>query len=469
MQKRSLKRITLNNLIAFLMLLSLAILIVLSVNIRAISISVMEDKALAIADVVKAGITSHMRAGTMDKRDYFLTEINSLTLVDEIAIIRSQEVINQFGVGMQQLERQVDQGAEEAFKTRQPVYIIDDIQLKPYMRAIVPFIASREGGLNCLECHKVKERTVLGVLDMRLDLAGYRNATLTLLTSIGFITAFFIALIIVNNFRTIQRYVQEPLERLMQNSTDAYQKKQPINTDAFECLEFETVAEEINLFTKDVLHHQEIIEKKNVELAEMSSEIEDSLRESIFTMGVIEEQRSKEASNHTLRVTKYSQLLGIQYGLSEYEVEMLTIAAPLHDIGKLGIPDAVLLKPAKLTAEEFEVVKSHCIIGHNMLSHSKRETLRAAAIIAYQHHEKWDGTGYPQGLKGNNIHTFGRIVALADVFDALFAKRIYKDEWALDEVLSYLKEERGRQFDPQLVDVLLQNAEAFAQIRSQYT
>jgi len=468
MQKKSLKRITLNNLIAFLMFLAIAILIILSINIRSISISVMEDKALAISEVVKAGITSHMRAGTMDKRGYFLSEINSLTLVDELAIIRSQEVTDQFGTGLRQLEKEIDHITKEAFHTKKPVYIINDIKFKPYMRAIVPFVASAEGGLNCLECHKVKEGTVLGALDLKLDLTEYRNVTIKLLTIIGIVTFFFIALIIGNNFRTIQKYVQEPLERLIKSGENAYQQKQPINVDDFECLEFEHVAEEINLFTQDVLYHQKVIERKNVELAEMTSEIEGSLRESIFTMGVIEEQRSKETNNHTLRVTKYSHLLGCKYGLSEHELELLTVAAPLHDIGKLGIPDAVLLKPDKLTEKEFEIMKNHSMIGYNMLSHSKRDILQAAATIAYQHHERWDGAGYPQGLEGAGIHIFGRIVALADVFDALFAKRVYKDEWTLDEILSYIEKERSKRFDPQLVDTLMQNIDEFIQIKDQY-
>ncbi|MFC1602847.1 HD-GYP domain-containing protein, partial [Pseudomonadota bacterium] len=292
--------------------------------------------------------------------------------------------------------------------------------------------------------------------------------TAKLLAAMGFVTFSFIFLIVINNFRTIQRYVQDPLNVLIKKGENAYHTHIPIDANEFECLEFEHVAKEINLFTEEVIHRQDVIEKKNIELEELSNEIEDTLQETIFTMGVIEEQRSKDTNNHTLRVTKYSQLLGGLYGLSEREIEVLAIAAPLHDIGKLGIPDSILLKPGKLTEKEYEVMKNHCSIGYRMLSHSKRDVLQAAAIIAYQHHEKWDGTGYPQGLSGDEIHVFGRIVTLVDVFDALATERVYKKEWVLSEILAYIEEERGKQFDPKLIDILIENIDEFLEIKMRY-
>jgi len=466
-QKPTIKHITLKNLMTFLMMLSLATLVILTVNFRSISVRIIEDKALAISEVVKAGLTSHMRAEIMGKRDYFLAEINALTLVNNVAIIRSKEVMEQFGPGLR-LEKEHDHITEEAFKTGQPVFILNDIELKPYLRAIVPFVASTEAPLNCLKCHEVKDGTVLGAVDLQLDLTEYRNVTAKLLAAIGFVTFTFILLIVINNFRTIQRYVQDPLNNLIKKGEDAYNSHTPINADEFECLEFEHVAKEINLFTEEVIQRQEVIEKKNLELEAMSDEIENTLQETIFTMGVIEEQRSKETNNHTLRVTKYSQLLGSLYGLSERETELLAMAAPLHDIGKLGIPDAILLKPGKLTEKEYEVMQNHCLIGYNMLSHSNRDVLQAAAIIAYQHHEKWDGAGYPQGLTGENIHIFGRIVTLVDVFDALAAKRVYKEKWTSSEIFAYIREERGKQFDPKLVDLLVENIDAFLEIKNRF-
>ena len=344
MQKPTLKSITLKNLITFLMLLTVVTLIILAANFRTISIQIVEDKALAIAEVVKAGITSHMKAGIMAKRDYFLTEIGSLTLVDDLAIVRSSEVNKQFGQG-RHFERTMDDVTRQAFETKQPVFLMHDVSLNPHMRAIVPFVASREGQLNCLQCHKVEEGTVLGALDLKIDLTEYRNVTVRLIFFIGVITVLFIVLIIANNFRTVQRYVQDPLERLIKRGEDAYYKQQPINEDDFECQEFEHVAKEINLFTRDILTSQDTIQRQNIELAELAREIEDAHRETIFTIGVIEEQRSKDTKNHTIRVAKYCQLLGQKAGLPDHEVDLLTTAAPLHDIGKLGIPDSVLLKP----------------------------------------------------------------------------------------------------------------------------
>lgn len=468
MHKPTLKSITLKNLITFLMMLSVVTLIILAANFRAISVRIIEDKALSVAEVVKAGITSHMKAEVMDKRDFFLSEIGSLNEVEDVAIIRSREVNEEYGSGYQ-FEREIDEVSQQAFETGQPVFLLNDIQVDPYMRAIVPFVASQEGGLDCLRCHEVAEGTVLGALDLKIDLTEYRNLTIKVLLAIGVVTALFIILIIANNFRTVQRYVQEPLERLVKKGEEAYYKKMPINEDDFECQEFECVAKEINLFTKDILDNQDVINKKNLELSELAYEIEDAHRETIFTMGVIEEQRSKETKNHTIRVTKYCQLLGEKLGLSAKEVGLLTTAAPLHDIGKLGIPDSILLKPARLTEEEFEVMKNHATMGYNMLSHSKRDALHAAATIAHQHHERWDGLGYPQGLKGDEIHVFGRIVGLVDVFDALVTKRIYKHEWPLDEALAYIKEKRGAQFDPQLVDIMVENIDAFLGIRKRYS
>ncbi len=467
MQKPTIKRITLKNLTAFLMALSLATLVILTVNFRSISVRIMEDKALAISEVIKAGLTSHMRAEIMENREYFLAEINALTLVNNVAIIRSKEVIEQFGEGHWR-EKEHDHVTEQAFTSGQPVFILNDIEIEPYLRAIVPFIASTSEQLNCLKCHEVKEGTVLGAVDLRLDLTEYRNTTAKLLAAIGLVTFTFIFLIVVNNFRTIQRYVQDPLNKLIRRGEDAYYTHTPIDADEFECLEFENVAKEINLFTEDVIHRQAVIEKKNLELEAMSDEIENTLQETIFTMGVIEEQRSKETNNHTLRVTKYSQLLGHLYGLTERELELLAMAAPLHDIGKLGIPDAILLKPGKLTKKEYEIMKNHCLIGYNMLSHSSRDVLQSAAIIAFQHHERWDGTGYPQGLVGDDIHIFGRIVTLADVFDALAAKRVYKEKWAASKILAYIEEEQGGQFDPKLVELLIKNINEFLAIKHRY-
>jgi response regulator RpfG family c-di-GMP phosphodiesterase len=185
-------------------------------------------------------------------------------------------------------------------------------------------------------------------------------------------------------------------------------------------------------------------------------------------MGVVEEQRSKETADHTRRVTEYCNILATRFGLSEHDIEMITAAAPLHDIGKLGIPDSILLKPGKLTDDEFDVIKNHTVIGHAMLVHSKREILKAAAIIASQHHEKWDGSGYPQGLAGEDIHIYGRVAALADVFDALTSDRVYRKAMPDEEVLALIKREKGKHFDPVLVDLFFADLDTFMVIKETY-
>lgn len=207
---------------------------------------------------------------------------------------------------------------------------------------------------------------------------------------------------------------------------------------------------------------------RSLEVALLNQEIEETQKEIIFVMGEIGESRSKETGNHVKRVAEYSKLLALESGISEEEAELLRMASPMHDIGKVAIPDAILKKPGKLTDEEYDVMKTHTDIGFSLLQNSKRRILKTAAIVAYQHHEKWNGRGYPQGLSGESIHIYGRITALADVFDALASDRYYKKAWELDRILNLIKEERGRHFDPLLVDVFMDNLAGIISIRDAY-
>lgn len=207
---------------------------------------------------------------------------------------------------------------------------------------------------------------------------------------------------------------------------------------------------------------------KSIESALLIQEIEETQREIIFTMGEIGEIRSKETGNHVRRVAEYSRVLALGLGLSEVEADILKMASPMHDIGKVAIPDSVLNKPGKLTDDEFRLMQSHTEIGYNLLKNSKRHILRAASIVAGQHHEKWDGTGYPHGLKGEDIHIYGRITAIADVFDALASDRVYKQAWPLERILRLFDEERGRHFDPHLVDVFIEQLPAILHARTLY-
>ena len=207
---------------------------------------------------------------------------------------------------------------------------------------------------------------------------------------------------------------------------------------------------------------------KSLEAAMLNKEIEETQKEIIFTMGEIGESRSKETGNHIKRVAEYSKLLALKYGMDESEAELLKVASPMHDIGKVAIPDAILKKPGKLTVEEFETMKSHTVVGYNLLKGSCRKILKAAAIVARQHHEKWNGKGYPDGIRGEEIHIYGRITAIADVFDALGSDRCYKKAWELDRILNLFKEERGNHFDPVLVDLFIDNIAELLQIRDTY-
>jgi len=195
-------------------------------------------------------------------------------------------------------------------------------------------------------------------------------------------------------------------------------------------------------------------------------EIEIIQKDIIFTMGAIGENRSLETGNHVKRVALYSKLFAEHYGLSKEDVETLYQASPMHDIGKIAIPDAILNKPGKLNDEEMHIMKTHAEKGYEMLSISKRPLLKAAAIIAHHHHEKWDGSGYPRGLMENEIDIFGRITAIADVFDALGSDRCYKKAWDDEKIFKLLKNESGKHFEPKLVDIFFEHLDKFLAIRN---
>lgn len=197
-------------------------------------------------------------------------------------------------------------------------------------------------------------------------------------------------------------------------------------------------------------------------------EVLDTQKEVIITLGQVVESRSSETANHTVRVGELSYELAILYGLSEKEAELIRAASPMHDVGKIGIPDFILNKPGKLTPEEYRTMQAHPDIGFKILNNSERTIIKAAAIIAHQHHERWDGQGYPNNLKGEDIHIYGRIVALADVFDALFNDRVYRKAMPLEKVLKIITEGRGTQFDPTLVDHFLNNLKRFLAISERF-
>lgn len=211
---------------------------------------------------------------------------------------------------------------------------------------------------------------------------------------------------------------------------------------------------------------------QNVQIAyenvQLQLELEDTQRELVYRLGEAVEQRSNETGNHVRRVAFISALLATKYGLNEGEAELIKNAAPLHDVGKVCIPDNILHKPGKLENEEWNVMKTHAEVGHKILEGSNRSIIQAGAIIAKEHHENWDGSGYPSGKSGEDIHIFGRIVALADVYDALRHKRCYKEEWNKQETLDFVTQQSGKKFDPKLVQILLDSVDEFEAIFDKY-
>jgi HD-GYP domain-containing protein (c-di-GMP phosphodiesterase class II) len=204
---------------------------------------------------------------------------------------------------------------------------------------------------------------------------------------------------------------------------------------------------------------------ENINLAR---DIVDTQKDVILALGEVIGSLSMGTNNHVKRVAGYAEVIAKKYGLDSFEQELLKVASPMHDLGKIGIPDSILNKKEALTEDEYKTIKKHSGIGYDILKKSQRDILIAASIMAQQHHERWDGGGYPQGLKGKEIHIFGRIICLSDVFDALIHKRPYKEAWNIDKVKDYIKKERGLHFDPDIVDIFLENIEDFVMISKKY-
>jgi response regulator RpfG family c-di-GMP phosphodiesterase len=200
----------------------------------------------------------------------------------------------------------------------------------------------------------------------------------------------------------------------------------------------------------------------------LTQEITDTQAELIMRLGDVVESRSNEAGNHVRRMSEICNLMAQSAGMPDDERAILKHAAPMHDIGKIATPDAVLLKPGKLDAAEWEIMKQHPAVGLSILDGSQRPILKAAAVIAHQHHEKYDGSGYPQGLKGENIHIYARIVAVADVFDALMHKRCYKEAWPVADVMVHLREVAGQHLDPIYVEHLIKNMDKAQEIIARF-
>lgn len=220
--------------------------------------------------------------------------------------------------------------------------------------------------------------------------------------------------------------------------------------------------EELKARVYNMLKLKERDEFLNTSLDVMESNLLEKLKmleltqlEVIIRLGKASEFRDDETGRHIERIADYVRIIAEEMSMIKDHVNMLFYASPMHDVGKIGIPDSILLKPGKLTDEEFSIIKLHTVIGSKILSGTTLPLLELAREIALSHHEKWDGSGYPLGLKGSDIPIAGRIVAIADVFDALTSERVYKAAWPFDKAIDYLKENSGKQFDPDVVNIFM--------------
>ncbi|HCH2794568.1 TPA: HD domain-containing protein [Vibrio parahaemolyticus] len=210
------------------------------------------------------------------------------------------------------------------------------------------------------------------------------------------------------------------------------------------------------------------IDKKNRKIVLLQKRTLNVQKEMIHVLGEAIESRSGETGQHVKRVAKLSRRLAQLCGLTHREVEMIEIISPMHDVGKISVPESILDKPGALTSSEREIMKQHTIKGYELLNMKEGDITKLAAVVAHEHHEKWDGTGYPNNLKGEDIHLFARIVAIADVFDALLTERCYKRAWTINEVVDWFKLEQGKHFDPILCQLLLDNLDDFIEVRYMY-
>jgi len=205
--------------------------------------------------------------------------------------------------------------------------------------------------------------------------------------------------------------------------------------------------------------------KMEAERKRIMSELESTQKEMIYVLMGMIESVSDETGGHIQRVSEISRYLAQKHpALTDDDAETIFHAAPMHDVGKLAIPYEILHKKGKLTPDEFDIMKTHTSMAHKYLKNPNRKIMKAADVIAHEHHEKWDGTGYPRGLRGEEIHPYARVVAVADVFDALISKRTYKEAWAFEDAAHFIEENSGRHFDPQIVDIFMKNRDEIRRI-----
>lgn len=229
---------------------------------------------------------------------------------------------------------------------------------------------------------------------------------------------------------------------------------------------------EVRALHNERMRQNEILElrvsERTTELRERNAELEETRLEIVRRLGRAGEYRDNETGMHVLRMSKSCHLMALAAGLDENHAKLILHASPMHDVGKIGIPDGILLKPGKLDAEEWETMKTHSEIGADIIGDHDHDLMSTARIIALTHHEKWDGSGYPHGVSGEDIPIEGRIAAICDVFDALTSDRPYKKAWAVENAVNLINEESGRHFDPALVLLFNDLLPEILEIRDQY-
>ncbi len=239
-------------------------------------------------------------------------------------------------------------------------------------------------------------------------------------------------------------------------------------TKPVDIAQFEAKIKNFRKIIEMKLQLQDFNAKLQLEVQKATANLVAREHEALEVISRLAEYRDPETGSHIARVAHYSKMLASAYGLSEREQDILFYASPLHDIGKVGISDAILLKPAKFSDAEYETMKTHSQLGYELLKESKNPYLQAGAIIAKYHHEKFDGSGYYHGYSGEDIHIYGRITAIADVFDALTSQRPYKKPWSFEEAIAFLAQESGKHFDPRLVSLFRENIEKVREIYMQF-
>ena len=227
--------------------------------------------------------------------------------------------------------------------------------------------------------------------------------------------------------------------------------------------------EELNRANRQLKKYAQDLRTTISTLEMVNKDLQEAYYDTIHRLVLAVEYKDKFTGSHILRMSRYSALIAKKIGLKTSDVINIFYAAPMHDVGKIGIPDTIISKPSKLTNDEFDIMKKHTTIGAEILDNSKSHILKIARHIALSHHEKWNGSGYPFGLEKNNIPLPARIVALADTFDVLTSKRSYKDPYPISEALDIIKNERGKHFDPEVVDVFEKNREEIVKISATIT